>query len=142
MGRCLRQAPINSPDRYILYKGIFPSKFTCFSSFLIFSRCYQDFTADRERAERWSGLRQDSGDPFAFAPKAREIYTSLGIDHASKMIVYSDALTVDKVLDLKRQCDQEGLKCMYLSGLRINHSIIMIYIYSIFRYRHLTHKRL
>lgn len=68
----------------------------------------QDFLKDTERAKRWSGLRQDSGDPFVYAPRAREVYQSMKIDHTAKFIVYSDGLTVDKALALKKQCDEVG----------------------------------
>lgn len=53
-------------------------------------------------------MRQDSGDPFVYAPRAREIYQSMNIDHTTKIIVYSDGLTVDKALALKKQCDEVG----------------------------------
>jgi nicotinate phosphoribosyltransferase len=66
---------------------------------------------DIERAKRWKGLRQDSGDPFIYAPRAKEIYESMGIDYRQKSIVYSDALKTDKVLKLKAQCDELGFPC-------------------------------
>lgn len=69
---------------------------------------WQDFVKDPERAKRWTGLRQDSGDPFVYAPRAREIYQSMNIDYTSKLIVYSDALNVEKALALKKQCDEVG----------------------------------
>jgi nicotinate phosphoribosyltransferase len=61
-----------------------------------------------DRARHWRGLRQDSGDPFIFAPKARDVYESLGIDHREKIIVYSDNLNLQKALGLKKQCDELG----------------------------------
>ena len=71
----------------------------------------QDFLANKHFAEHWIGLRQDSGDPFIYAPRAKEIYQQLGVDHTKKTIVYSDALNVDKALKLKKQCDELGFKC-------------------------------
>lgn len=68
----------------------------------------QDFQAHPDRAKHWKGLRQDSGDPFAFAPAAKEVYASMGIDHTEKTIIYSDALDLDKALSLKKQCDEVG----------------------------------
>ncbi|TDL21416.1 nicotinate phosphoribosyltransferase [Rickenella mellea] len=68
----------------------------------------KEFAADPERARRWKGLRQDSGDPFVYAPRAKETYESIGIDHRDKTIIYSDSLDVDKALRLKRQCDEVG----------------------------------
>lgn len=64
--------------------------------------------AEPERAHRWTGLRQDSGDPFLFGPRVKAMYESIGIDHESKILVYSDALTIDKCLKIKRQCDELG----------------------------------
>lgn len=71
-------------------------------------RLRQDFVKDPKRAGRWSALRQDSGDPFVYAPRAREIYQSMNIDHTKKVIIYSDGLTVEKALALKKQCDEIG----------------------------------
>ena len=64
-----------------------------------------------DRARRWHGLRQDSGDPFVFAPQAKEAYEQLGINHREKVIVYSDWLNVEKAIALKKQCDELGLNC-------------------------------
>lgn len=79
----------------------------------------QDFEASSDRAKKWTGLRQDSGDPFLFAPKAKEVYKKLGIDHTSKNIVYSDSLDVDKVLKLKEQCDKEGFPCTPIMSVSV-----------------------
>jgi nicotinate phosphoribosyltransferase len=70
---------------------------------------HQDFATDVERARRWHGLRQDSGDPFVFGPQAKEAYERLGIDPREKTIVYSDWLNVDKAIALKKQCDEIGV---------------------------------
>jgi len=77
---------------------------------------FKDFVRDTERARRWSGLRQDSGDPLHYAPRAREIYESMGIDYREKMIIYSDALTLDKALKIKAQCDEIGFTCSFGIG--------------------------
>lgn len=58
---------------------------------------------------RWQGLRQDSGDPFAFGLRVKQVFESLGIDPRTKMIIYSDALNIDKVLRLKEQANDLGL---------------------------------
>lgn len=75
----------------------------------------QDFVTDKERAERWTGLRQDSGDPYTFAPLAKAAYDSLGIDVHKKLIIYSDSLTVDKALKLKEQCSGVGFIGQFIS---------------------------
>jgi nicotinate phosphoribosyltransferase len=73
------------------------------------TECFlREFVAEPERAHRWTGLRQDSGDPFLFGPRVKAMYESIGIDHESKTLVYSDALTIDKCLAIKRQCDELG----------------------------------
>jgi len=77
---------------------------------------YKDFVHDIERARRWSALRQDSGDPLIYAPRAREIYESMGIDFREKLIIYSDALTLDKALKIKAQCDEIGFPCSFGIG--------------------------
>ncbi|KAI0313181.1 nicotinate phosphoribosyltransferase [Amylostereum chailletii] len=69
---------------------------------------FQDFSEDPERARRWRGLRQDSGDPFTFAPLAQKVYSDMGIDHREKTIIYSDSLDVDKALALQKQCSEIG----------------------------------
>ncbi|KAH9999212.1 nicotinate phosphoribosyltransferase [Russula compacta] len=71
---------------------------------------FQDFATDAERAGRWHGLRQDSGDPFVFAPLAKEVYERLGINLGEKTIAYSDWLNVDKAIALKKHCDELGFK--------------------------------
>jgi len=81
---------------------------------------YQDFAKDPERAKRWVGLRQDSGDPFVYAPRAREIYRSMNVDHATKVIIYSDGLNVDKALALKKQCDEVGFTASFGIGTSLS----------------------
>ncbi|OBZ72659.1 Nicotinate phosphoribosyltransferase [Grifola frondosa] len=52
---------------------------------------YKDFLQNKEQAVKWAGLRQDSGDPFIYAPRAKEVYMQLNIDYHKKMIIFSDA---------------------------------------------------
>lgn len=51
---------------------------------------------DLSLAQQYSGLRQDSGDPFIWGEKAIAHYRSLGINPADKIFVFSDSLTFDK----------------------------------------------
>lgn len=53
-------------------------------------------------ANRYQGLRHDSGDPFAWGEKVIRHYQQLGIDPQHKTLVFSDSLTLDKALDLYR----------------------------------------
>ncbi|MBI5742589.1 MAG: nicotinate phosphoribosyltransferase [Candidatus Niyogibacteria bacterium] len=55
---------------------------------------------DLKQAERWTGLRQDSGDPFVFGESAIKFYEKHGIDPREKLIVFSDGLDVDLVVKL------------------------------------------
>ncbi|KIK92417.1 hypothetical protein PAXRUDRAFT_147374 [Paxillus rubicundulus Ve08.2h10] len=77
---------------------------------------FQDFAKDPDRARQWAGLRQDSGNPLEFAPAAKAMYDNIGVDIGTKSIIYSDALTLDKVLQLKKQCDEIGFKCSFGIG--------------------------
>lgn len=65
---------------------------------------------DPERARRWAGLRQDSGDPFTFGPRVKEVYESLGINPRDKLIIYSDSLNVEKAVRLRKQASELGLE--------------------------------
>jgi len=79
-------------------------------------RFFKDFVTGPDRPRRWKGLRQDSGDPFLFAPRAKEMYSVVGVDHREKCIIFSDSLNVDKALQLKKQCDELGFKSAFGIG--------------------------
>jgi nicotinate phosphoribosyltransferase len=55
-----------------------------------------------EFAERYQGLRHDSGDPFEWGEKAIAHYKKLGIDPMSKVLVFSDNLDLNKAVELYR----------------------------------------
>jgi nicotinate phosphoribosyltransferase len=56
-------------------------------------------------AKLFDGIRQDSGDPFAFTDKALKYYENNYIDPATKTIVYSDALNPDLIQNIKKHVD-------------------------------------
>ncbi|WP_411754545.1 nicotinate phosphoribosyltransferase [Serratia sp. (in: enterobacteria)] len=60
----------------------------------------RDFGA--QFANRYDGLRHDSGDPVEWGEKAIAHYQKLGIDPMTKTLVFSDNLDLDKALDLYR----------------------------------------
>ncbi|KAI9462158.1 nicotinate phosphoribosyltransferase [Russula earlei] len=95
-----------------LWEQVYPSGMTLLALTDTFSTkaFFQDFSTDAERARRWHGLRQDSGDPFLFALQAKGLYERLGINPGEKTIVYSDSLNTDKTLALKKQCEDMGFK--------------------------------
>ncbi|MCS2158501.1 nicotinate phosphoribosyltransferase [Scandinavium sp. H11S7] len=55
-----------------------------------------------EFAERYQGLRHDSGDPVEWGEKAIAHYQKLGIDPMSKVLVFSDNLDLKKAVELYR----------------------------------------
>lgn len=55
---------------------------------------------NQDLATKYIGLRQDSGDPFAWTEKALQHYAKLGIDTRDKVFVYSDRLTLPKAYTL------------------------------------------
>ena len=55
-----------------------------------------------EFAERYQGLRHDSGDPVEWGEKAIAHYHKLGIDPMSKVLVFSDNLDLAKAVELSR----------------------------------------
>ncbi|HEX7484499.1 MAG TPA: nicotinate phosphoribosyltransferase [Candidatus Saccharimonadales bacterium] len=56
---------------------------------------FADFTP--EQAQKWRGVRHDSGDPFAFGERVIDFYQQLEIDPATKTIIFSDGLDIDMI---------------------------------------------
>ena len=54
-------------------------------------------------ANLFDGVRQDSGDPFETGEMVIQHYKQLGIDPTSKVIVFSDSLSPEKVLGLNKR---------------------------------------
>jgi len=81
---------------------------------------FDDF--DLYFAKLYSGTRQDSGDPFCFANNMVAHYCRLGIDPASKTIVFSDALDAEKCVLIKQHCDRLGIKCSFGIGTEMSNS--------------------
>jgi nicotinate phosphoribosyltransferase len=48
----------------------------------------------------WRGFRQDSGDPIVFGEKIIAFYKRYGIDPREKLIIFSDGLNKEKMLEL------------------------------------------
>ncbi|BGP08226.1 nicotinate phosphoribosyltransferase [Rhodotorula toruloides] len=77
---------------------------------------FDDFVSNPERARRWKGLRQDSGDPFKFIPVAKEAFQRVGADPSKKIVVFSDSLDVKRCLELKKASDKAGIGCSFGVG--------------------------
>ena len=51
----------------------------------------------------WTGIRVDSGDPATGAQNAINWWTSRGEDPTQKLVIFSDGLDVDKIVELQTQ---------------------------------------
>ena len=62
---------------------------------------FKDFT--KEKARKWKGLRQDSGDPIEFGHKAIKFYKDNGINPKTKVIIFSDGLNINKIYEIEKE---------------------------------------
>jgi nicotinate phosphoribosyltransferase len=51
----------------------------------------------------FDGARHDSGDPFAWGERLLEHYRNNRVDPLTKTLIFSDALTVPRIVELHRQ---------------------------------------
>lgn len=58
----------------------------------------------KKHAKLYDGIRQDSGDPFRFIEKAINRYKELKVNPLTKTIIFSDALTMDKAVEINNNC--------------------------------------
>lgn len=63
-----------------------------------------------------AGLRHDSGDPIQFIKTAKRAFLAVDADPATKVLVFSDGLDVERCLDLKERTDQAGMLCSFGIG--------------------------
>ncbi|HDL7393811.1 TPA: nicotinate phosphoribosyltransferase [Yersinia enterocolitica] len=73
---------------------------------------------DKTFADRYQGLRHDSGDPVEWGEKAIAHYEKLGIDPMNKTLVFSDNLDLEKALSLYRHFYQR-VKLVFGIGTRL-----------------------
>ncbi|KAI9251597.1 nicotinate phosphoribosyltransferase [Sporodiniella umbellata] len=71
---------------------------------------------DRDLASKYTGVRHDSGDPMTFANRIVEHYKSIGIDPSTKVIVFSDSLTVDRAVALQEHASRLGIRSSFGIG--------------------------
>jgi len=64
---------------------------------------YENFTT--EYAKLFDGVRWDSGDPIEFTEKTLAFYRTRRIRPETKTVVYSDALNLDKVAQIRKFVD-------------------------------------
>lgn len=75
-----------------------------------------------KQAKLFDGVRHDSGDPFKFATKVIDRYVQLGIDPMTKTIVFSDALTFPKALEIQNYC-RNRIKCSFGIGTNLTNDV-------------------
>ena len=62
---------------------------------------FKDMT--KEQAVKWKGLRQDSGNPELFGNKQIEFYEAKGIDPRKKLLVPSDGLCLETIINVQNK---------------------------------------
>ena len=72
----------------------------------------------RKQAKLFDGVRCDSGDEFEFVDRLVARYRELGIDPASKTIIFSNALDFEKALDIYRYCSGK-IRCSFGIGTNL-----------------------
>ncbi|TIA93375.1 hypothetical protein E3P99_00113 [Wallemia hederae] len=77
---------------------------------------WREFLEHPEKAQKWMGIRQDSGDPYKFCRDAKEVYRKLGVDTQNKVIVFSDGLDTETCVQLKKLTDEHGFKSSFGVG--------------------------
>lgn len=80
----------------------------------------EDF--DLGLAMLFTGVRQDSGDPYAWATRIIEYYNSLGIDPRTKTAVFSDSLDFPNALDIWREFGDK-IKCVFGIGTNLTNDM-------------------
>ncbi|WFD41017.1 nicotinate phosphoribosyltransferase [Malassezia japonica] len=63
----------------------------------------------KEILRRWRGVRQDSGDSRVFVRHALDVYRSIGVDPAKKLVIFSDGLNVERCLELQAFAKEMGI---------------------------------
>lgn len=71
---------------------------------------------DKDLADKYIGVRQDSGNPSDFITLMVQHYKSLGIDPQTKVIVFSDSLDVDRAIKLLSLANEHGIKASFGIG--------------------------
>lgn len=76
----------------------------------------------KKHAKLFDGVRQDSGDPFKFIDKATRRYKELRINPLTKTIIFSDALTVDKAVEI-HNCCKGRINCSFGIGTHFTNDV-------------------
>jgi nicotinate phosphoribosyltransferase len=93
----------------------------------------------KKMAKMFDGIRIDSGDEKEETEKMIEKYRSLGIDPATKSIVYSNALTIDKAIELHKWLDGR-MKDSYGIGTHLCANVLNKETFNYFPYSNIVIK--
>jgi nicotinate phosphoribosyltransferase len=74
-------------------------------------------------AKLFDGVRHDSGDPIEFTRRAIKFYKEVGINPATKNIIFSDGLNIDKVLKIEQQIKDWPIMRSYGIGTNLTNDI-------------------
>lgn len=78
---------------------------------------------NKRMTKTFDGVRHDSGCPFIFADKAIAHYKKMGVNPLSKFIIFSDALTVDKAIEIKKYCEGK-INCSFGIGTHFTNDFV------------------
>lgn len=81
---------------------------------------FKEFT--EKLAKQYSGIRQDSGDPLTFVDQAIEFYDQFNINPKNKEVVFSDNLTVNRVLEIEKKVNKR-FKSIYGIGTHFTNDV-------------------
>lgn len=77
---------------------------------------------DSIKARLFDGVRHDSGNPFEFAEKMIAHYIKLHIDPTTKTIVFSDGLTPEQAVELRRYLSGR-IRCSFGIGTNLTNDV-------------------
>lgn len=72
----------------------------------------------RKQAKLFDGVRCDSGDEFKFINSMIARYKELGVDPTTKTIIFSNALTFEKALEIREYC-RGRIRCAFGIGTNL-----------------------
>ncbi len=72
-----------------------------------FDAFLRDFSGDL--AKRYNGMRHDSDCPFKWARKAIQFYKDEGIDPKTKILIFSDGLTIKKCVEIYAEFKDQAI---------------------------------
>jgi nicotinate phosphoribosyltransferase len=71
---------------------------------------------DGELARMFDSVRHDSGDPYVWAQKMIDHYTSLGLDWRARPLGFTDGNTAESALEIDQWVKEKGGKCWFGIG--------------------------